>query len=70
MIASRRPLSPTRTDSPWGYVPRTGELVLRDIQPGDYVAVIEAGRTYQRARVAVHVEPDRVSHVHVTLLRK
>ena len=70
LIASRRPLSPTRLDSPWGYVPRTGELVLTDLQPGDYVAVITAGRTYEPARVAVHVEPGRVSHVHVTLLRK
>lgn len=70
VIASRRPLSPTRPDSPWGYVPRTGELVLRDLQPGDYVALISAGRTYKPARVPVHVDQDRVSHIHVTLLRK
>ena len=70
VMASRRPLSPVRLASPWGYVPRTGELTLSDLEQGTYIAVISAGRTFEPARIPVVIESGKTTHVEVTLLRR
>jgi hypothetical protein len=68
LIASRRPLSPIRPASPWGFVPRTGELTISDLEQGSYVAVISAGRSFEPARVPFEVEAGALTHVDVTLV--
>ena len=67
LVASRRPLAPSRQSSRWGYVPGTGELVVEDLEPGSYVARISAGRSFEPVDVGVQVQSGEVAHLHVTL---
>ncbi|MDJ0523141.1 MAG: carboxypeptidase-like regulatory domain-containing protein [Planctomycetota bacterium] len=67
VLASRRPLSPIRLAAPWGVVPRTGVVVIPDLEAGDYIARISAGRTYAPAEVPVRIETGETAEVGVVL---
>jgi hypothetical protein len=68
LIASRRPLSPVRLPSPWGHVPRTGVVVLPDLEQGSYLAIITAGRSYERQEVLIEVKAGETRSVEVSLV--
>jgi uncharacterized GH25 family protein len=67
LVAGRRPLSPVRLPEPWGMVPGTGVVTIGDLEEGSYVVVIDAGRTYRRLEVPVHVDAGRTLEVPVVL---
>jgi hypothetical protein len=67
-VARRRSLVRGDSRGAWGLTPRTGELLLGDLEEGVYRVVVTAGQELLEARVDVRVRAGDVSEVAVPLL--
>jgi hypothetical protein len=67
VVARRRPLQPTWWSLLFGTEPRSGQVVLRDLAPGDYELRLNGGPRYQPAKAQVRVRSGEATRAAVKL---
>jgi hypothetical protein len=67
VVARRRPLQPTWWSLLFGLEPKTGQVVLKDLTPGDYELRLEAGPRFQPAKTLVRVHGGEATRARVKL---
>jgi hypothetical protein len=67
VVARRRPLQPTWWSLLFGLEPRTGQVLLRDVAPGDYELRLNGGPRYEPARTQVRVRSGEATRAVVKL---
>lgn len=68
LVLPRRALRRPEDTTGWGVTPRTGVLVLDDLEEGAYRVTVTGGSTWVPATVPVTLAPGRTTDVGVTLL--
>lgn len=67
LVLPRRALRRPEDTTGWGVTPRTGVLVLDDLEEGAYRVTVSGGTTWAPATVPVTLAPGRTTDVGVTL---
>lgn len=70
VVEERRPLARIRLDDRWGFIPKRGQLTIADLETGAYEVVVDAGPTYEVARLGLDVEAGAVTVAEIHLVPK